>query len=207
MNIVLIGMPGAGKSRVGFEIARKTFRRFIDTDRLIKKKYGDIPTLFLTEGEEKFREYEREAVREAALHKRAVISTGGGVILSEENMRLLKKDAFVVFLDATVRTLAGRIARSDRPIAARGIEGIEELYEKRRPLYLKYADFVTDANGYGAAEKAETILAAWREYTGTPGEMPRSGEGISGGKPEGKKRLRTKRGKRTKRTDAGHKER
>ena len=200
MNIVLIGMPGAGKSRVGFEIARKTFRRFIDTDRLIKKKYGDIPTLFLTEGEEKFREYEREAVREAALHKRAVIS-------SEENMRLLKKDAFVVFLDATVRTLAGRIARSDRPIAARGIEGIEELYEKRRPLYLKYADFVTDANGYGAAEKAETILAAWREYTGTPGEMPRSGEGISGGKPEGKKRLRTKRGKRTKRTDAAHKER
>ena len=113
MNIVLIGMPGA---------ARKTFRRFIDTDRLIKKKYGDIPTLFLTEGEEKFREYEREAVREAALHKRAVISTGGGVILSEENMRLLKKDAFVVFLDATVRTLAGRIAigSADRRAGDRG---------------------------------------------------------------------------------------
>ena len=72
--------------------------------------------------------------------------------------------------------------KSDRPIAARGIEGIEELYEKRRPLYLKYADFVTDANGYGAAEKAETIIAAWREFSanGRPGgERSRTGEGPS----------------------------
>lgn len=158
MNVVLIGMPGAGKSRIGFALAERTCRRFIDTDRLVRKAHGDIAAVFAEEGEAKFREYEREAVREAAKHLRSVISTGGGVVTDEENMRLLKKRSFVVFLDASVGTVAERILRSKRPIADKGVRGIEELYEKRRPLYLRYADLVVDGNGYGVDDKVEKIL-------------------------------------------------
>ncbi len=132
-NIVLTGMPGSGKSTVGKALAALLHRPFIDTDEVIVKKAGkEISQIFAEVGEAGFRDLETEAVRETANgNTGAVIATGGGAILREENIRALKRTGKIYFLD---RALEALLPTDDRPLAST-VQAIRKRYEERYDRY------------------------------------------------------------------------
>ena len=142
-NVVLVGMPSSGKSTVGAELSKRLGRKFIDTDELITEKAGmTIPEIFEKLGEEKFRELESKAIREASLGCGKVIATGGGAILNPENVRALRSNGKIYFIDRPLECL---VPTEDRPLSKSKAE-IERLYEKRYPLYSSLSDVRIDAS-------------------------------------------------------------
>ena len=136
-NIVLIGMPGSGKSTVGRLLSDKLGRPFVDTDGEIVRRAGiPITEIFATRGEPAFRDLESEVIRDVSKTGGKVIATGGGAILREENLAELKSNGVSVFLD---RPLCDLLPTSDRPLANQ-TEKIKALYAVRRPLYESAAD-------------------------------------------------------------------
>ena len=102
-NIVLIGMPGSGKSTVGKILAEKTGLSFVDLDAVIEETAKkSIPQIFSEDGEPAFRDLEQKCVEEVSAQSRQVIATGGGVILREANMKALSQNGLIVFLDRPV---------------------------------------------------------------------------------------------------------
>lgn len=160
-NIVLIGMPGCGKSAIAKEIEKKTGRRAIDTDAEIEKsKRRTIAEIIGTEGEKRFREAEKRAIREAARADGAIVACGGGAVEDEENMRLLKRNgvAFYIVRDLAALDATGRIL-SDTA------EKAEALFGKRRALYERYADYAV-TNDSTAERCASEILATYEKNIG-----------------------------------------
>ncbi|MBQ3417408.1 MAG: shikimate dehydrogenase [Ruminococcus sp.] len=141
-NIVLTGMPTSGKSTVGKIIAKELDRPFLDTDALIVEQYGDIPTIFKEHGEPYFRGLETEVIRSIADTTGAVISTGGGAILREENIGALRRNGDIFFIDRSLEHLS---ASPDRPLADK-IDKLKKLYEKRINIYMDTADFIIDGD-------------------------------------------------------------
>lgn len=139
-NIVLIGMPASGKSTVGEELANVLSREFIDTDIVIEKNEGRaISEIFEIEGEEYFRQLETKLIKDELSHKNGcVIATGGGMILREENVRRLKQNGVLVFIDRPLRFLC---PTKSRPLASNR-QAIEKRYKERYPIYKKIGDFV-----------------------------------------------------------------
>ena len=136
-NIVLIGMPSAGKTTVGRILAEKTGRRFVDLDEEIIKRTGqDIPTIFRERGEAGFRDIESAVLRTVCGGAGQVIATGGGAVLREENATLLKQTGTLLFLD---RPLSDLTPTADRP-TAKSADAIAALYYERLPRYLAVAD-------------------------------------------------------------------
>ncbi len=139
-NIVLIGMPGSGKTTVGRSLAALTAMTFLDLDAEIERSAGrDIPRIFQEDGEEAFRRLETACARRAAALRGFVIACGGGIILKEENMEALSRTGTVVFLDRSV----GELASADlpgRPLLDGRRERLQELYDARIGLYRRYAD-------------------------------------------------------------------
>ncbi len=136
-NIVLIGMPASGKTTVGRAVAEKLNRPFIDADEELVKTVGrSIPDIFESEGEAAFRRYEAQTIHDLAGRNGCVIATGGGAILNAENIRYLKKNGRIYFLD---RSLEKLMPTSDRPTAS-SIEAMQTRYRERYPLYLKTCD-------------------------------------------------------------------
>ena len=136
-NVVLIGMPSSGKSTIGRALAEKTGRPFIDLDEEIVKMAGrDIPTIFREAGEKAFRDIESEAVSIASQKTGAVIATGGGAVLREENVKRLKRNGILCFLD---RPLEALTPTSDRPTAS-DRAAMEARYRERLPIYRAAAD-------------------------------------------------------------------
>ncbi len=134
-NIILIGMPGCGKTTIGKVLAHRLKRRFIDIDELVVKRVGKPKArIYLEDGEEYFRNIESAVICEAASQHGLVISTGGGSCLREENARRLSMNGRFVWLK---RPLA-RLSTKDRPIPQR--RGVTALYEERAPIYEKLAD-------------------------------------------------------------------
>ncbi|MBO4323554.1 MAG: shikimate kinase [Clostridia bacterium] len=163
MNLVLIGMPGAGKSRIGRALAKKAGMKFVDTDKIIRQEYGDIPKVFAEKGEEYFRSLESEAAKKAADGDGRVISTGGGIVLKEENMLVLKSCGTVIYLKTDIDTLVRRTAGSARPLLKGDArKNIEDLLKKRASLYEKYADITVDANSDDVTKKVDLIINAIR---------------------------------------------
>ncbi len=158
MNLVLIGMPGSGKSRIGKFLAQKLNLELLDTDKIIELQYGKISEIFAEFGESYFRELEVKAVKSCAEKESAVISTGGGVILNEENVAALKKNGVIFYLKASEDTLFKRTAKSDRPLIKGDRERVKALLEFRAPLYEKYADYIIDADSEDVGEKARQIV-------------------------------------------------
>lgn len=153
-NIVLIGMPASGKSTIGKRIAKSLGRVFIDTDTEIKKTFGRSPKeIITTSGEAVFREYETKVIKELAIAQRLVIATGGGAVENEINMDLLRENGKLVFLNRSIDFLS---ADSSRPLSSTR-EKLEKLYEKRMPLYKKYADLTVYSEGT-AFETANSVL-------------------------------------------------
>ena len=165
-NIVLIGMPGCGKSTLGPLLAELDHRPFFETDQLIVKKAGKpIPKIFEEEGEGAFRALETLCCQEAASQSGAVIATGGGVVLRKENLEALRKTGTIVFLHRALKEilsedLSGRpLLAGDRACALR------TLYWQRIGLYRKYAD-LTISNHTAPIEVAKQILRAARQEAG-----------------------------------------
>ena len=141
-NIVLVGMPGSGKSTVGALLSEKLSRPFFDTDQLIEEETGmKIPDIFAEKGEAGFRDIEEKVIRERVLSLGgAVIATGGGAVLREENVAALRQNGKLFFLD---RPLGELIPTDDRPLASTA-DAIKKRYEERYPLYCSVCDVRID---------------------------------------------------------------
>lgn len=139
-GIYLAGFMGCGKSTVGRLLAQRLGWAFIDLDDVIEQQQGrKIAEIFETEGEERFREIEAEALRDQAFLVRGgrarVVALGGGAYAQQRNRDRLSEGGVVVFLDAPLQTLWERVSGEDERPLARDRESFEALYAKRRPLY------------------------------------------------------------------------
>lgn len=157
-NIVLIGMPSSGKTTVGRILAEKCGKELADTDEYIVKKIGmPIADFFAKHGEAEFRKIEKETVAGLASTGGKIIATGGGAVLDAENVRALKQNGVLVFLDRRPENL---IATDDRPLSSRR-SALEKLYAERYDIYCAAAEVHIDANTTPGAE-ADAIL---KEHT------------------------------------------
>ena len=155
-NLVLIGMPGSGKSTVGALLAQMLHRDFVDADGEIEKKYGPIPEIFKTQGEEGFRKIETEILGELGKQSSLVIATGGGCVTRAENYELLHQNGRIFLLNRDLSLLP----TEGRPLSQ--MQGIQALYEKRKPLYEQFADWTVE-NSSRPQDTADAILKLWEE--------------------------------------------
>ena len=143
-NIVLVGMPGSGKSTVGKLLAEQLGRPFIDTDEEIVRIDGrSIPAIFEAVGETGFRDIESAVIKTVAARQGAVIATGGGAVLREENVSLLKENGRLYFLD---RPLEALVATKDRPLSS-DRTALEKRYRERYEIYCGCCDCHVKVNG------------------------------------------------------------
>jgi shikimate kinase len=140
-NIVLIGMPGAGKTTIGKMLYEKLDLKFVDVDEFIVEESGKtIPELFDV-SESHFRDVERRAVKKLSMGNSSIIATGGGVIKNKENIEELKKQGIIVFIDRPLKNIAGDVEISKRPLLKDGVQKLYDLYDERYELYKKHSDF------------------------------------------------------------------
>ena len=162
-SIVLVGMMGAGKSSVGRCLQRRTGLDRFDTDELVAAKFAlSIPEIFARHGEENFRDAETKALRELPNENAMIIVTGGGIILRNENVDLLKRLGMVVWLEAKEETLFERASRrGNRPLlqTENPRTSLAEMLQKRTPLYEKAADVRVETTKLTHDEVADIILA------------------------------------------------
>ena len=152
-NVFLIGMPSSGKSSVGKKLAELTGKNFADTDTMLTDRFGRTISDFISEnGEKPFRDEESAVIGQAAEKRGYIIATGGGAVLREENVRAMKKNGTVVFLDRAPDLLT---ATKDRPLSSTR-EALEKLYEERYPIYKKAAD-MTVPSDRSVVEVAEDV--------------------------------------------------
>ena len=141
-NIVIIGMPGSGKTAVSTMLAEKLGRKILDTDTMVAEKAGvTIPEIFAAQGEAGFRRLETEATAEVGKLSGNIISTGGGVVTVAENYELLHQNGVIVWIERDTN----KLARDGRPISLSS--DLNELYAARLPLYDRFADIKADNNG------------------------------------------------------------
>jgi len=157
-NIVLIGMPGCGKSTTGVLLATIMGLDYVDTDFLIIKEEGKkLIEIIAEKGNDGFNKLEENLC--ATLHlKKSVIATGGSVVYGPRAMENLGSEGLVVFLDVPLNEIKKRIGDySQRGISLKEGQTIEDLFSERRPLYLKYADIVVDTSGMDLSVSADTV--------------------------------------------------
>ncbi len=161
-NLVLIGLMGSGKSTVGRMVAQKLGLDFVDLDEYLEAKAGrTISSIFDELGEPYFRELEGRIVQEVSSWEKKVVSCGGGVVEREANMLALKKKGLVTYLSTSLDELYSRLIQShDRPLlkVANPRKRLEEIYQRRRPLYEKYADLVVETERKSPYVVAEEML-------------------------------------------------
>ena len=157
-NIILIGMPGAGKSTVGVVLAKRRGSRFLDSDLLIQEKYGALLHELIAEhGLEGFLRIEEE-VNASIEAKRTVIATGGSVVYGAAAMEHLKETGKVVYLKLSCGTIKERLGDlKERGVALQKGQTLEDLYRERAPLYEKYADVTVDCEEKSIREIVEQL--------------------------------------------------
>ena len=165
-SIVLIGMMGSGKSSVGRCLHRRTGLAILDTDDIVASNIGmSIPEVFSKHGEKKFRKAETEALRNVSRTERAVVVTGGGMVLRKENVEILKRLGRIVWLDGNEATLFARASRrTDRPLlqTKNPRKAFSQILGERRPLYTKIADIRIDTSELTGEEVAIAILSKFK---------------------------------------------
>ena len=158
INIVLIGMPGSGKTSVGKVIAQKLNREFYDSDEEFEKTYSTTPSSCIKEsGEQAFREKEQEIIKTLSSKNGIVLATGGGAILKEINRKNLISNGIVVFIERDIE----KLATDNRPLSAQG--KITELYEKRLPIYESCCDIKVNGNKEINSVASEIIERVFKE--------------------------------------------
>lgn len=144
-SLILVGMPGAGKSTVGLLLAKELAKAFVDTDITIQTREGKtLQEIIYDHGYEYLRKVEEQVLLESE-YLNHVIATGGSVVYSDPGMRYLKKAGRVVFLDVPLEELERRVQNfSTRGIACAPGQTLADLFEERRALYQRYADITVD---------------------------------------------------------------
>lgn len=161
-NIVLIGMPGCGKTTFGRYLAELLQMDFIDADPEIEKDTGKtIPELFAV-SEDWFRQCETATVRRLARLEGKVLAMGGGVILRPENIRALKKNGVVIYLDRHPDDIVSDVDMAYRPLLKGGTGRVYELYDQRHRLYEEAAD-ITVPNKGTRKDVLKALLEAGRK--------------------------------------------
>jgi len=148
-NIVLLGFMGCGKSTTGIILSKRLGMKYVDVDKYIEEMTGrTIPELF-AEGEDRFREEEHRAMSELAGQTGCVITTGGGVIMRDDNIPQMKENGVVVYINTPFSLCYQRIADSDRPLVHSNTrEQLYDLYKLRRAKYRAVCDLeVPGING------------------------------------------------------------
>ncbi len=167
-NIALTGFMGTGKSAVGRYLAKRLGYSYIDVDHEIERSKGmRITDIFKTYGEEAFRDMESETIAKVVRHTNAVISTGGGAVMRQENLDRLRERCIIVCLKASPETILSRVKNNkDRPLldTADPMTRIKELLRQREPYYQR-ADITIQTDGLSPSEVVEHILSSidnWR---------------------------------------------
>lgn len=159
-NIFLIGFMGSGKTTVGRRLAKRLGRDFVDLDEYLEKRLGiTIPQIFTRFGECFFRDAEYDALQSVSKKNRQVIATGGGVVLRDENWKLMKKKGITIYLKASPEVLWSRVkGNTARPLlqVENPYKKVLELLSKRNALYEK-ADFIVDTENVSPQNVVEEI--------------------------------------------------
>lgn len=149
-NLFLVGMPGAGKTTLGRQLAKRLGKAFLDCDIELEARLGvSIPAIFEIEGEPAFRDREQALLAELVQRTGIVLATGGGAVLRAANREALARGGTVVYLHATPQTLYRRVRHSrGRPLlnTADPLARLSELYAARDPLYREVADHVVESD-------------------------------------------------------------
>ena len=163
-SIVLIGMPGAGKSTIGILLAKELGLDFIDTDISIQVRWGETLQQITDEsGYMVLRDYEEQVLLSENIdHK--VVATGGSAVYSDAGMARLKASATVIFLDVSLPALQQRVTNFDtRGIARRPEQSFDDLFAERSLLYQRYADIRIDCSNLGVNEALQAVLETLRD--------------------------------------------
>lgn len=161
MKLVLIGFMGSGKTTVAKSLATKLNLQFIDMDNLVLKKTTrkSINQIFKLDGEKKFREIELEVAKEMDPKESSVISTGGGVVMSQQVMSHLTKNANVYYLKASFDKIKKRIALKEiKPPLFQNVYSAKKLFDLREPLYRQYANLVIETDHKNVEEIVKEIM-------------------------------------------------
>ena len=162
-NIVLIGMPGAGKSTLGVVLAKIINKRFLDVDLLIQERHGaTLQQLINARGAEGFIELEDEALRSIDVEN-TVIATGGSAVYSEDAIRFLGQTGTNVYLEISYNSLVERLGDLDeRGVVMRSGQsmGLRALFDERRPLYERSADVIVNVDGLSITDAARKVAAS-----------------------------------------------
>ena len=149
-NIVLIGMPGCGKTTFGKRLARRLSLSFYDADEVLEQREQRTIKNFFAESEDAFRSAETRTLAYLSELEGVIIATGGGAVKRAENMELLKRKGVVVFIDRKPEQILGNIEGDARPLLPADKQRIFRLYAERIDLYRKYADkIITNSGDFG----------------------------------------------------------
>ncbi len=164
-NIILIGMPGCGKSTVGVVLAKVLGYHFIDADLLIQERENRLLSEIIGEaGPEGFNQIENE-VNSTIEADKAVIATGGSVVYGKEAMAHLSGSGVIIYLRIPLGELENRLGDLvERGISMREGQTLNDLYAERTPLYEKYADLIIDAGGLSIRETVMLIRERYKNY-------------------------------------------
>ncbi len=157
-NIILIGMPGCGKSTVGVILAKTLGIGFVDTDLIIQQRENRLlQNIIDTDGIDYFLDCEAEAVKSLDCNN-CVVATGGSVVYREDAILHLKKNGKIIFLDVPLDEIKRRLNNiSTRGIAAKKNKSIEDIYNERIALYNKYADVIIKTDGESVEKTVEKV--------------------------------------------------
>ena len=151
-NIILIGMPGSGKSAVAAALGKALGREVVEADELIAQRAGmSIPEIFARSGEETFRKLETEILAEQGKRSGIILSTGGGCVTREENYDLMHQNGTIVWLQRSTE----KLDKTGRPLSLKN--DLNEMYQKREPMYRRFADAAVDNNGSVEATLAQIL--------------------------------------------------
>lgn len=156
-QVVLIGPPASGKTKIGKLVARELVLPFLDTDQIVAGRHGPIPEIFKEHGEQWFRSREEEAVA-GVLSAHGVVSLGGGAVTTDSTRRALA-DHRVVWLDISPEAVAPRLNNDKRPLLAGGLDDWKALVTSREPLYREVARHRIDVSHRPIEEVASDIVA------------------------------------------------
>lgn len=160
-NIVLIGMPGSGKTTFGMALAEKLRRPFVDADAYLEEKEGRTIQSLFAESEKAFRDAEERTIEDLSRRQNLIIATGGGVVKRARNVARLHETGLLIFIDRRAEDIVTDVEVEKRPLLAEGPDKVFALYKERIALYRKAADRILENRG-----SEEEVLARLLEMVG-----------------------------------------